>query len=578
MTPLAQGCPFVLLDDARTGAAHLYRDPVGEITARTPEEVAPALAALRTTRHVAAGYICYEAGLALEPRLAPLGSAIEPLLWFGLFERAELVDPAALLGDPAGAWAGPIHPRIDEAAYCDGVGRVLDYIAAGDIYQANLSFRADLAVAGSPTALYARLRGPGGGGWGGIVHDGTRWLLSCSPELFFTLEQGRLTARPMKGTAPRGADPAELNADAKQRAENLMIVDLLRNDLARVAIAGSVAVPRLFDVETYPTLLQMTSTVTAELADGRDAVDALTALFPCGSVTGAPKIRAMEIIAELETDSRGPYTGAIGRLGPNGDAAFNVAIRTLMIGSDRECAVIGLGSGIVADSRPAAEWRECLAKGAFVTAASTPFDLIETMRFDAEMGLIELERHLGRLKTSAERFGFVCDRHALRNELQAATFRLRDDRCVRVRLSPTGAVAIEVRPVPAVIQQADVALVAHPVARDDFRLAHKTSDREFYDAARRGAGTFEVELVDGQGFVTEGSFTNIFVRRDGLLVTPPLARGLLPGVLRGLLIDQGLAFEGDLAVADLASGFYIGNALRGLIPARLVAGAKASGL
>jgi para-aminobenzoate synthetase/4-amino-4-deoxychorismate lyase len=354
-----------------------------------------------------------------------------------------------------------------------------------------------------------------------------------------------------------------------------MIVDLLRNDLSRVAAPDSVAVPALFRVESYPTVHQMVSDVTATLAEGHDAIDVLAALFPCGSITGAPKIRASEVIAEVEGSPRGIYTGAIGRIDPDGDGVFNVAIRTLAIRKPGT-ARIGLGSGVVADSRAGEEWAECLAKGAFVAAGQRRFDLIETMAFDPDQGIPLLERHLARMKASAGLFGYPFDRHATRNELQAATFRLRDRRRIRLLLAPTGAIAIQVSPMPAAPDgPVEVAIVPHPVAAGDFRLQHKTSDRAFYDEARRAAGTFEVALTRG-GVLTEGSFTSLFVKRGGLFVTPPLARGLLPGVLRAELLETGRAIEGDLSPADLANGFFIGNALRGLIPA--VAIAKASGL
>jgi len=413
-------------------------------------------------------------------------------------------------------------------------------------------------------------------------------LLSLSPELFFALDGDRLTCRPMKGTAPRGATPEEdralaekLAGDAKQRAENLMIVDLMRNDLSRVAVAGSVAVPALFAVETYPTVLQMTSTVTATLAPERDAVDVIEALFPCGSITGAPKSRAMAVIAEVEGTPRGLYTGSIGRIDANGDAMFNVAIRTLAI--EEGAATLGLGSGIVADSRAPEEWAECAAKGLFVTAGQRRFDLIETMAFDPEAGMPRLERHLARMKASADLFGFSFDRHGARNELQAATFRLRTARRIRLVLAASGALAIEVAPLPeARADPIAVRIVPRPVGPRDFRLRHKTSDRAFYDAARQRVGADEVIFEDDQGYLTEGSFSSLFVERDGALVTPPLSRGLLPGVLRAELIETGLAVEGELTAADLAGGFLIGNALRGLMPAIvapvLVATAKKSEL
>jgi para-aminobenzoate synthetase/4-amino-4-deoxychorismate lyase len=551
------------------GRSRLYRRPAEVVEARRPDEVGPALERLRG-RH-AAGYISYEAGHALEPKLAPLalGADGAPLLWFGLFDRWEDVDAETLLPDPAGAWAGRPRPLVGRDEHEAAIARALDHILAGDIYQANLTFPAEVGTAGHPLALYAAIRPRAQASWGGVVFTGAHWLLSFSPELFFTVAGRWATARPMKGTAPAGSDPEALRGDPKQRAENLMIVDLLRNDLSRVSKPGTVKVPVLFEVEHYPTVLQMTSTVTAELEDGRDAVDLLETIFPCGSVTGAPKIRAMEIIAELERERRGPYTGSIGRVAPDGEAGFNVAIRTLVLPDGGSVARLGLGSGIVADSVAADEWRECLAKGEFVATAGR-FDLIETMRFDPHEGIAELDRHLARMKRSAEAFGFAFDRHHARNELQAATFFLREPRKLRLLLSPTGALAIEARPPPeAPAEAVDVTLAPLPVEPEDFRLRHKTSDRRFYDAARQAAGTFEVAFVDREGFVTEGSFTSLFVKRRGRLLTPPLARGLLPGVLREALIDEGRAEEADLRAEDLEEGFFVGNAVRGLMRARL---------
>ena len=579
--------PFVLLDDARDGGlpARLYRDAVRIVTAETVDAVAPAIESLRAAiadgREVA-GYLAYEAGAAFVAR-APAVAAAAPLLWFGVFERHETLTPAALaalLPDPAGAWAGVPVPGIAQAEYDAALATVLDYIRAGDIYQANLTFRATVPFLGDPLALYARLRVNARAGYGAVVDTGAQMLLSLSPELFFALDGDALTCRPMKGTAARAASAAEDRArvaaladDAKQRAENLMIVDLMRNDLSRIAMPGSVAVPHLFTVETYPTIHQMTSTVTATLAPDRDAIDALAALFPCGSITGAPKQRAMTIVAEVEPDPRGAYTGAIGSIDADG-ALFNVAIRTLVVPHGNGRSTLGLGSGIVADSAAGEEWAECLAKGAFVTAGQRRVDLIETMAFDPEIGLLRLETHLARLKTSAEALGFSFDRHAARNELQAATFRLRTMRRIRLLLSATGAIAIDVSPMPPPVSAPiAVAIVPLPVAASDYRLRHKTSDRDFYDRARRDAGTAEV-VFELDGHLTEGSYTSVFVERDGVLLTPPLAHGLLPGVLRADLIAEGRAAEAALTRDDLAGGFYVGNALRGLMPA-IVAVAKA---
>ena len=581
--------PFVLLDDARLGgAARLYRDPVELVEAYDVAAVAPALERVRAAAarglH-AAGFLSYEAGRAFEPKLAQRGPVLTPLLWFGLFAGWQPVDAQAWLPDPAGAWVGPPRPHPERNAYEAQVRAALELIAAGDLYQVNLSFQASVPIQGDPLAAYAQLRARAGAGYGAVIHTGHDVLLSLSPELFFRLDGDRLECRPMKGTAPRADDPAAdraaaaaLAVDGKNRAENLMIVDLMRNDLARVSAPGSVEVPVLFAVETYPTVHQLVSTVTARLAPGLGAADVLAAAFPCGSITGAPKVRAMQAIAGLEAAPRGAYTGAIGRIDPNGDAAFNVAIRTLaMTGGDHH-AILSLGAGIVADSDPVAEWEECLAKGAFVGDGRAGFDLFETMRFDPVEGILLLERHLERMKASADAFGFAFDRHGARNELQAATFRLRDARRLRLLLAPSGAVAIEVSPPPPIAAAPlSVAIVPLPVPPADIRLRHKTTARAFYDDARRAAGTDEV-VFEHDGRLTEGSFTTLFVERDGALVTPAndIGAPLLPGVLRAELIATGRAVEGDVTRADLGDGFFLGNALRGLLPA-IVADAKGRG-
>jgi len=573
--------PFILFDDARPGGApgRLYRNPLGEIAAHAEADVVPALERLRGEvakgRHVA-GFLAYEAGFALDPALAGKAPAIDgPLLWFGLFDGFERPPPLNAEGR-----VGPPRPRLARDAYLAAAGRVREHLFAGDFYQANLTFGCDVAVLGDPLGAFARLRREALAGWGGVVRHPGGWILSLSPEQFFTIREGVVEARPMKGTEARCADPAadeaaieRLRTDPKQRAENLMIVDLLRNDLARIAETGSVAVPALFEVETYPTVHQMVSRVTARLRHGFDAIDVLRTIFPCGSITGAPKISAMLHLLELEAEPRGAYTGSMGWIEPGGDAAFNVLIRSLDLRDGQAVARLGLGSGLVVDSVAADEWAECLLKGEYVSRAADLPDLIETMRFDPEDGVVELARHLKRMQRSAHELGFKFDHHAARNELQAATFGKKRPCSARLLLSPTGTMAIEVRPLErAADRPVEVALSPLPVAATDARLRHKTTDRRFYDSARAASGQFEILFTDPDGFVTEGSFTTVFVKRDGMLVTPPLARGVLPGVLREVLIEEGRAAEGDLRAEDLAGGFFIGNMLRGLVPARLAAG------
>ena len=599
--------PFVLLDDAREeGAsdAHYFAGPREIFTARSPAEVVPVLEAAEAARcelgGTLAGYLAYEAGLALEPKLAPLApertGAAGPLVWLGLFDTVETI-PAAEMPhwleqrsrdrSTAGhASIGPLEPQISTGEYLRRFEMLQEAIRAGDIYQANLTMPLAGAARGDPLALYAAIRPAAKAGYGGIVFDGSHWLLSFSPELFFSLRGAEAKCKPMKGTRPRGRSAAEdqelaeeLAASVKDKAENLMIVDLMRNDLSRVAEAGSVRVENAFAVETYPTLHTMTTIVRARLAEGRGAVDMLRALFPCGSITGTPKIHAMELLAEAERDARGPYCGAIGRIAPGGDAAFNVAIRTIRLTpgeNRRHKAVLGVGGAIVADSDGMAEWRECLVKGGFVRAEAGGHDLIETMRFVPGEGIALLELHLDRLEASAVELGFAFDQEAVRQRISSAVGGLSGPAKMRLLLARGGALALETAPLPPPLSEpVPVVALPHPTVPADWRLRHKSTDRGFHEAALAAAkehGAAEALLVRSDGLITEGSWTSVFVEQpDGTLVTPSLKLGLLPGVLRRSLLDQGRARETELTLVDLSSGFFIGNAVRGLTSARLVA-------
>ena len=443
---------------------------------------------------------------------------------------------------------------------------------------------------GDPVGLYASLRGASQAGYGGLIFDGAHWLLSFSPELFVALDGAQAKVKPMKGTRPRAAEPdtdaamaQDLANSVKDRAENLMIVDLMRNDLARVAEAGSVVVDSPFAVESYPTVHQMVSTVRARLSPGKGAMELVQALFPCGSITGAPKIRAMELLTNIERDARGPYCGAIGRIDADGCAAFNVAIRTLRltpIENGQGSAVLGIGSAIVADSEALSERRECEVKAGFVRRASPDLtaptcDLIETMRFEPESGIALLELHLARMKRSAQTLGFAFDRHAVRNQIQALCFELDAPAKIRLLVARSGASALEAGPLPAPLgEPVKVSALPNPLDPSDWRLAHKTSDRGFYEDALTAAktrGADEAVLVRDDGLVTEGSFTCVFAEgAGGMLLTPPASLGLLPGVLREQLLAEGKAHEAELTLDDLARGFWLGNAVRGLMRAELI--------
>ena len=598
--------PFVLLDDARgtdndRGAAnaHLYADPSEVFVARRSADVADVLDEAITAQAASgghlAGYIAYEAGLALEPKLAGLADAQSgangPLIWLGLFDHAE--DMAA---DAVPAWLaahseadghiGPLTPQVSTGGYRRAFDAMHGAIEAGDIYQANLTYPLAGSYEGDPLAIYAALRPSAQAGYGGVIFDGSHYLLSLSPELFVTLKDGAAKVKPMKGTRPRCTDDAadralaeELASSVKDKAENLMIVDLMRNDLSRVAEAGSVRVDNPFAVETYPTLHQMVSTVRAQLSDGKDAGDLIRAIFPCGSITGAPKIRSMELIAQNERDARGVYCGAIGRIDPDGSAAFNVAIRTARltpIENGQGSVVLGVGSAIVADSNAMAERRECEVKAGFARQAApglsaANFDLIETMAFKPETGIDLIEMHLERMKASAAELGTEFDRHAARNAIHALCFELEEPSKIRLLASRSGAIALEASALPEV-SDGPLKVIALPLPIDpsDWRLRHKTSDRGFYDEALKAAKHYRADeaiLVREDGLVTEGSFTNIFAEKDGVLLTPPAELGLLPGVLRRSLIEQSRAKEAELTLDDLAGGFFLGNAVRGLMKA-----------
>ena len=581
--------PFVLLDDARrSGAApaRLYVNPVEQLSAHCHaelEQLFNRLADAKAQGLHAAGYLAYDVGKTCgDASNGDEQGLEEPLAWFGIFRDYQTVNPNEVpswLHDPAGAWLGSIRPNIQRSEYGKAFQKVQEYIRAGDIYQANLTFRASIDYAGHPVALYAAVRDRASAGYGGIIFTGKRWHLSFSPELFFALKDGHVTTKPMKGTAVREADVESdqlaiqtLHNDPKQRAENLMIVDLLRNDISRVCVSGSVNVPDLFKIESYPTVHQMISTVTGQLDSRYDVLDLISAIFPCGSITGAPKIRAMEIIRELELSPRGIYCGSIGRIDPNGDAAFNVAIRTFSLCEKKKRVSLGLGSGVVADSVESDEWAECLAKGEFAKLLRHDFDLIETMRFEPSEGILRLELHLERMKESARALGFEFDRHDARNRLHAASFHLEKPSKLRLLLARSGAIAIESGDVPAPQQGPLTAkIVPLPVDPSDFRLQHKTSDRAFYDTARIAAGSDEILFRDAAGFITEGSRSAVFIERGGKLVTPPLSRGLLPSILRRELLESGKAVEGDVMAEDLEGGFWLGSSLRGLSAAKIVA-------
>ncbi|WP_417319214.1 aminodeoxychorismate synthase component I [Emcibacter sp.] len=588
----------VFLDDSleRTGGriSYAYEKPERLIVARTPDELASAFdsmeEALAAGKHLA-GFISYETGLALEERLLPLlPKALEvPLLCMGVYAGRRTVsssDADEIWQDVAGKGeVENLHLNISRDEYLQDIARIHDYLRAGDVYQVNYTLKALFDYSGSSRSLYARLRRAQPVSYGAFIEAGEYDVLSFSPELFLEKRENRLLARPMKGTIRRGHTLEEdselahfLQNDEKSRAENLMIVDLIRNDLSRLAEPGSVKVNSLFDVEKYRTLLQMTSTVEARLGDDVRVTDLLKAMFPCGSVTGAPKIRAMEIIHELERGPRGIYTGAIGYITSDKDLCFNVPIRTIILDQQGR-GQLGIGGGIVADSEAGAEYEECLLKASFLTRKQEDFDLLETMMWTKDEGFHLLALHMDRLEKSAAYFSFPCDREAITGDLEQTADYLDDRHPWRVRLllSSGGqwSVACEKTAPMQSDERLHVCLSGQMADSGNSLLYHKTTARDLYDTelarVRRDRGCFEVLFQNERGELTEGSFTNLFVQLEGKLYTPPVSAGLLAGTLRRHLLEEGRVEERVLVPEDLrrAEKIFVGNSVRGLVPVEL---------
>lgn len=577
-------------DDLVAGSALAFPGADRVLVAREPADVVPLLAEVERVTAAGAwafGYLAYEAAAGLDPGLAVPARAPDealPLAVFGLSAQAVTVPPVAPLpGRGRDYTAGPWRREWTPAGHRDAVAAVRRRIAAGDAYQVNLTVRMRSRVTGDLDQLYADLAYGQRGSWAAYLDLGSHVIASASPELFFDWTGDRLLTRPMKGTARRGATPAEdddarggLLASAKERAENLMIVDLLRNDLGRIAEVGSVEVPALFRAERYETVWQLTSDVTARPRRDVGLVDVFRALFPSGSVTGAPKHRTMQLIRDLEPEPRGVYCGALGVVAPPGQAfraRFSVAIRTVTVERATGTAVYGTGGGITWASDPDAEHAELLAKAAILARPYEEFALVETMARLPGGGLRNLEGHLARLADSAAWAGFALDLDAVRSRLAAVAADPGPAR-VRLTLSRGGDVTVQVGP-PPVRRAGPVRLAVDPVPvdADDVWLRHKTTRRGTYtDRAARWPDADDVVLTSSRGEVTETTIANLAVRLDGRWWTPPVSAGCLPGVERGRLVAEGRLHERLLTPADLAAaeGLAVVNSLRGWRPAVLL--------
>jgi para-aminobenzoate synthetase/4-amino-4-deoxychorismate lyase len=554
------------------GTSFRFAGPVGVFEARRRVEVADAIAAAAASAPRGlwvAGFVAYEAGPGLDPALAARARepgdhfADLPLAWFALFEsREETALPEPREDGPPAA-GDTWRPSVDRARYDAAIAAIRERIAAGDTYQVNHTLRLRSTVAGDERGLYRDLCFAQRGAHAAYLNAGRYRICSASPELFFQLEDGRLMTRPMKGTAPRGRWLAEdqriaahLVASVKDRAENAMIVDLLRNDLGRVSTPGSVTWAEVFAAERYETVWQLTSTVSSELRPRAGLVDVFRALFPSGSITGAPKVRATEIIAELEDSPRGVYCGAVGYLSPPGrgpTARFNVAIRTVVVDAETHLAEYGVGGGITWDSRAGSEYEETVAKARVLTARRPRFELLETLRHDPGVGFRRLELHLARLCASADYFGFAMDEDAAiaALEREAAGIPGKPAR-VRLLLDRMGRITTGAVPLPAASEPARLAIDDHPVDPADVLLYHKTSRRERYEAARaRHPDADDVLLINTLGQITESTIANVAALLDGRWITPPIGAGLLAGTERAALLGQGSIVEGVLVPSDV---------------------------
>jgi para-aminobenzoate synthetase/4-amino-4-deoxychorismate lyase len=557
-----------------------FAAPARTLVARTLAEVPGVLGAVDAEARAgrwAVGWVAYEAAPAFDAAFRVRPPERGPLACFGVFDAPGDV-PAPPAGDARVAGLAPDVDRSDHGAAVESIRAAL---GAGEAYQVNLTFRLRGRLEGEPLALYERLRAAGAPRFGACVEHEGRAIVSLSPELFFAREGTRVRTRPMKGTARRGRFTAEddaiaaaLRGSEKQRAENVMIADLLRNDLGRVARPGSVHVPALFELERYPTIWQLTSTVEAEVPAATPLDALFGALFPCGSITGAPKVRATALVAAHERSPRGVYCGAIGVVRPGGDATFSVAIRTLDVDRETGAAVYGTGGGITWGSDPAAEWDEALAKARVLEEPGAAFALLETARAEAGTCAL-LDRHVARLADSARYFGFPLDAAAARARLAAAAEQAGGVGArLRLLAAADGALALEAAPLPpAQGGPVPVALAAEPVCSADPFLFHKTTRRAVYETRRAARpDAFDVLLRNERGELTEFTTGNVVVElAGGARVTPPRTSGLLAGTQRAALLERGELQERPLRPEDLASarGLWLTNAVRGLVPVRL---------
>ncbi len=565
----------IILHKADEGKWVRFAEPLQIVTASEPKEIVGALERVEQLVNNkgwhAAGFISYEAARAFDDALCTIPELDFPLLWFALYSRAE--DYVLPGPDYTGYSLGEPIPSMARSEYDHAIERIKSYIQSGETYQVNFTLRLRASFEGDPFQLFLAMVKAQSAGYSAWINTDRYAICSASPELFFRLSGDELLCKPMKGTVHRGRTLQEdkalaewLHLSEKNRAENLMIVDMIRNDLGRVAESGSVQVPRLFEVERHPTLWQMTSTVTARCR--KSFTEIMTALFPCASITGAPKVRTTQIIAELESLPRHIYTGCIGYLAPGRKAQFSVAIRTAVLDRRKAQIEYGSGGGIVWDSACKEEYKEALLKARVLTEQRPEFSLLETMLWTPEDSYFLLEYHLRRLSESAEYFGFAANIENIRAHLQAAVADFsREPMRVRLLVDARGAIRIQsdLLQGSSPVRPLRLALARIPVHSSNVFLYHKTTWRKIYEEAKQTCPECEdVLLWNEREEVTESSIANLVFRMGEDLYTPPIDCGLLAGTYRAWLLENGRIRERVLKVADLrrCSAIYLINSVR----------------
>jgi para-aminobenzoate synthetase/4-amino-4-deoxychorismate lyase len=576
MTNPADMINSVVIHDAVRRQWLCFGAPQQIISARRMEEVMPALGAVEelVSRNslYAAGFVAYEAAPAFDAALAVQKDGLFPLVWFGIYGKPEQIDLTTTppsLHDLPRTWT----PSVTQAEYEHAISRIKHYIEAGDTYQVNFTLRLQSPFIGDPWSYFIELARAQDASYSAFVNT-TEWIIcSASPELFFRLDGDELISRPMKGTASRGMVLNDdlhqadwLRHSEKNRAENVMIVDMVRNDMGRIADIGSVEVTSLYEIEKYPTLWQMTSTVRAKTGTG--LCEIMQALFPPASITGAPKPRTMQIIAELEQTPRRIYTGSVGFMGPDCKAQFNVAIRTVLINKAAGQAEYGVGGGIVWDSVDRMEFEECQIKARIITQRVPDFSLLETILWTPEEGYFLLPYHQARLLDSAAYFSFSVEIDTIRDKLDALALTLpKTAHKIRLLVAKDGSITLEseaLATAPAA-GPLPVSLAPFPVDAENPFLFHKTTNRQAYEQAMAACPGFaDVILWNEKGEVTESCIANIVVELDGELYTPPIRCGLLPGTYRAYLLEQGKVREKLIRKEDLVKSphIYLVNSVR----------------